>query len=54
MDKIWDACIRTIRPQSDVYCAVFLHKDDLIIVGEEDVVEIFEAVTGHIRKTCFA
>jgi hypothetical protein len=43
----WDASIRTIRSQSRAGCAAFSHKDDLIAVGEKDVVNIFEAATGQ-------
>jgi WD40 repeat protein len=51
IDDVWDACIRTIRPQSHVYSAVFSHKDDLVAIGEAGVVEIFEAATGQRRAT---
>jgi WD40 repeat protein len=51
IDDAWDACIRTIRSQSHVQCAVFSHKDDLVAVGEEGVVEIFEVATGQRRAT---
>jgi WD40 repeat protein len=51
VDKTWDACIRTIRSQSSVHMITFSHKDDLVAVGEEDVVEVFEAVTGQRRAT---
>jgi WD40 repeat protein len=51
IDDAWNACIRTIRSQRHVRSAVFSHKDDLVAIGEEGVVEIFEAVTGQRRAT---
>jgi WD40 repeat protein len=51
VDDAWDACIRTIRSQREVFSAVFSHKDDLVAVGEEDIVEIFDAATGQRRAT---
>jgi WD40 repeat protein len=51
IDDAWDACIRTIRPQDMVFCVALSYKDDLIAVGEADVVEIFEAATGQRRAT---
>jgi WD40 repeat protein len=51
IEDVWDACIRTIRPQSKAICVAFSHRDDLIAVGEGHVVEIFEAATGRRRAT---
>jgi WD40 repeat protein len=51
IDDAWDSCIRTIRSQTMVSCAVFSHKDDLVAVGGRNIVEIFEAATGQRRAT---
>jgi WD40 repeat protein len=51
MGETWDACVRTIRSQSKVYGAAFSDKDDLVVVGGDNVVEIFEAATGQRRAT---
>jgi WD40 repeat protein len=47
----WDVSVRTIRSQGYVSLAVFSHKDGFVAVGEEDVVEIFEVVTGQQRAS---
>jgi WD40 repeat protein len=59
LDYSWDACTRTIklhygmcmgysRPQE---CMKFSHKNDKIAVCKEEVVEIFETMTGQRRAT---
>jgi WD40 repeat protein len=49
IDDTWDACIRAIRLQDFTRCVKFSHRDDLIAVGEESAVEIFDATTGQRR-----
>jgi WD40 repeat protein len=51
IDDSWDALIRAIQLHDNAHCIAFSHKDDLIAVGEEWVVEIFEAATGQRRAT---
>jgi hypothetical protein len=43
----WAAYIRAIRLQSIAFGVAISHKDELIAVGEEDVVETFEAAIGQ-------
>jgi WD40 repeat protein len=54
IDHSWDACTRTIQVEDSARSITFSHNDDLIAVGEREVVEIFEAATGQRRGTLMA
>jgi hypothetical protein len=46
IDDTWDGYVRALQLQGFVGYTEFSHRDDLIAVGEGNIVEIFEAIIG--------